>query len=450
MEWLRVQSGHDFSHYKRATVLRRIERRMQVNVVPTVPAYLELLRRDAEETPALLQDMLISVTNFFRDGEAFHALERELALLHAGRPAHEPVRAWVAGCATGEEAYTLAMIGRRIGRDLWVMATDVNETALAAARRGVYSALAVRDVPEFERHWVPQREEGFVVDDALRAMVRFQRHNLVDPPPQAPRGAWDLVVCRNVLIYFAPSAARGLLVRFARVVREGGALIVGASEVVFEPPPGLDLVSSDNRLVLRRPMRPPLSLPQLAPPPAGLSAVPPVHTPASMPAGPPPPLPASATAPIGPSAPPPTDEMVADLSRGHAMFERGDIAAAVEVYDALARGYPSIAEVWLFLGIARYAHGDVEDAATALRASLCLDTALWPATFYLARSYERLGRRADALQQYDQIAVDDLPPFSLQSTSAVINELRAFRHDFRNAAKRLSVERTPSPRRPFR
>jgi uncharacterized protein HemY len=116
------------------------------------------------------------------------------------------------------------------------------------------------------------------------------------------------------------------------------------------------------------------------------------------------------------------------------------------VYEALSRAHPSLAEVWLFLGIARYAHADFEEAATALRASLCLDAALWPAGFYLARAYDRLGRRADALQQYDLIAVDDLQPLQLKSASAVINELLAFRHDFRNAARRLSAERLP-PRR---
>jgi tetratricopeptide (TPR) repeat protein len=105
-----------------------------------------------------------------------------------------------------------------------------------------------------------------------------------------------------------------------------------------------------------------------------------------------------------------------------------------------------VAEVWLFLGIARYAHGEVQEAAEALRASLCLDPALWPASFYLARAYERLGRRADALQQYDSVAVDDLKPFALQSSSAVINELRAFQHDFRAAAKRLSSDRSASSR----
>jgi tetratricopeptide (TPR) repeat protein len=129
------------------------------------------------------------------------------------------------------------------------------------------------------------------------------------------------------------------------------------------------------------------------------------------------------------------------------LFERGEIGAAIPVYAELSRKHPAVAEVWLFLGIARYAHGDMDAAAVALRASLCLDPALWPASFYLARAYERLGRRAAALQQYDLVAVDDLQPFALRSSSAVINELRAFGHDFRNAARRVAADRSMSPRR---
>ena len=378
------------------------------------------------EQRKLIDAITVPHTWFYRDPEQLRVIARLLVAAPAG-----PLSVWVAGCATGEEAYTLAMIGRRIGRELWVLATDVNETALAAARRGVYSALSVRDVPEYERHWVPQREAGFVVDDVLRSAVRFQRHNLVDPPPQPPRGAWDLIVCRNVLIYFAPTAARRLLTRFARAVREGGALVVGASEVVFEPPPGLELVSTDNRLVLRRPAKPP---------PARGEAR----------GTPPAPLPTPDPAAVHEPSPERDDGLTTSLSQGHALFERGEVAAAIEVYDGLVRLHPSVAEVWLFLGIARYTQGDIEDAATALRASLCLDAALWPAGFYLARAYERLGRRADALQQYDLIAVDDLPPFLLQSSAAVINELRAFRHDVRSAARRVSAERSLPVRRPLR
>jgi chemotaxis methyl-accepting protein methylase len=426
---------------------RFVADRMRALGLTMVESYVALAADPLRpEQRKLIDAITVPHTWFYRDPEQLRVIARLLVAAPAG-----PLSVWVAGCATGEEAYTLAMIGRRIGRELGVLATDVNETALAAARRGVYSALSVRDVPDYERHWVPQRDGGFVVDDALRAAVRFQRHNLVDPPPQAPRGAWDLVVCRNVLIYFAPTAASRLLARFARAVREGGALVVGASEVVFEPPPGLELVSTDNRLVLRRPVRPitARSDPR-GTPPAPLPASP-ALPPAPPPAPPPPPPPVLGPEP--PSREPSPAErgdLASALGAGHALFERGEIAAAIEVYDALVRSHPSVAEVWLFLGIARYAHGDIDEAATALRASLCLDATLWPAGFYLARAYERLGRRADALQQYDLIAVDDLPPFLLQSSSAVINELRAFRHDFRSAARRLSAERTPSLRRPFR
>ena len=436
---------------------RFVADRMRALGLTMVESYVSLAADPTRpEQRKLIDAITVPHTWFYRDPEQLRVIAGLLGAAPSG-----PLAVWVAGCATGEEAYTLAMIGRRIGRELWVLATDVNETALAAARRGVYSALSVRDVPEYERHWVPQREQGFVVDDALRSAVRFQRHNLVDPPPQAPRGAWDLVVCRNVLIYFAPTAARRLLTRFARAVREGGALVVGASEVVFEPPPGLELVSSENRLVLRRPTRPPPVRAELRGTPPELRTLAteprsaaPVPAPAPRPIPPNPVLAPQDIAPIPDPADgrPPADgsDLVSALTRGHALFEHGDIAAAIAIYDAIVRAHPSVAEPWLFLGIARYAHGDVEEAATALRASLCLDATLWPAGFYLARAYERLGRRADALQQYDLIAVDDLLPFSLQSTSAVINELRAFRHDFRNAARRLSAERTPPLRRPFR
>ena len=395
----------------RALGLTMVESYVQIAADPTRP-----------EQRKLIDAITVPHTWFYRDPEQLRVIARLMVAAPAG-----PLSVWVAGCATGEEAYTLAMIGRRVGREVMVHATDVNEKALAAARRGVYSALSVRDVPDTERHWVPQRENGFVVDDALRASVRFQRHNLVDPPPQSPRGAWDLVVCRNVLIYFAPGAASRLLARFARSVREGGALVVGASEVVFEPPPGLELMSSDSRLVLRRPVRP--SAPKIA-----ARGTPPTPLPA----------PVEAPAPSKPAPTGPDHDLVAGLSRGHALFERGEIGPAIEVYEALSRAHPSVAEVWLFLGIARYGHGEVEGAAAALRASLCLDSALWPAGFYLGRAYERLGRRADALQQYDLISVDDLPELTLKSTSAVINELRAFRNDFRNAARRLRARRAGS------
>ena len=422
----------------------------------SIESYAALAGSSGPEQQALIDAITVPHTWFYRDPEQLRTIEHLMAAAPPG-----PLAIWVAGCATGEEAYTLAMIARRIERQVSVVATDVNETVLKAAQRGVYSALAVRDVPEDDRRWLAQRDGKFVVDFTLRSGVSFARHNLVDPPPPAPRGAWDLIVCRNVLIYFAPTPASRLLARFARAVREGGWLVVGASEVVFEPPPGLELVSSDSRLVLHRPPRhlatvlprPKLrGMPPTVPPlidPAIGPAIAPTIAPATAAGIPREPVRMSAgdTAARTPVKPVNPDDLVSALGRGHGLFEQGEILAAIEAYDQLARAHPSIAEVWLFLGIAHYAHGNAEAAASALRASLCLDATMWPAGFYLARAYERLGRRADALQQYDLIAVAELPPLTLQSSSAVINELRALRHDVRNAARRLTAERTARARR---
>ena len=377
------------------------------------------------EQRRLIDAITVPHTWFYRDPEQLRIIEKILA-----NAPTRPLTVWIAGCATGEEAYTLAMIGKRVGRQLNVLATDINDSALAAARRATYTALAVRDVPDADRRWLLPQGADFAVDKELSANVTFARHNLVDAPPRAPRGGWDLVVCRNVLIYFAPTPAMRVFERFARAVREGGSVVVGASEVVLQPPAGLELVSSGNRLVLRRPARP-----------AGTS----VPQPAPRPAPPPPPPPDPE--PDAERAAARENDLVAGLARGHALFERGEIGAAVPVYDELSRAYPAVAEVWLFLGIARYAHGAVSEAADALRASLCLDPTLWPAGFYLARAYERLGRRGEALQQYDRVAVDDPQPLALRSSSAVINELRAFQHDFRAAARRLASERAASSRR---
>jgi len=419
--------------------------------------YTALLADPAGAEQRLLIDAItVPHTWFYRDAEQLQTIAGILAEAPPG-----PLAVWIAGCASGEEAYTLAMIGRRIGRELNVLATDINEDALKAAGRGVYSALAIRDVPVAEMRWFSEHEGGFAIDRALCTNVRFVRHNLVDPPPQPPsaRGGWDLVVCRNVLIYFSPGSAARVLERFARSLRDGGSLVVGGSEVVFEPPHGLKLVASGTRLVLRRMS----SLPAAAP--AGFSGLPPRATsvpdlmirrvsPATDPAIPRPSLatdpairiPSPVTDPAIPRDPPPVrdEDLVTALNRGHARFEAGEHIAAIAVFAELARQYPSVAEVWLFLGIARYVSGEAKTAATALRASLCLDPAMWPAGFYLARAYERLGRHADARQQYDLIAVDN--PLVLQSSSALFNELRALRHDFRSAARRATADRSGGAR----
>ncbi|HSW04297.1 chemotaxis protein CheB [Aquabacterium sp.] len=164
-----LATRHDFKHYKRATILRRIERRLQVNALPDLAAYRDYLKQNPDETKLLLQDLLISVTNFFRDREAFEALEREVVpALFQNRRRDEPVRVWVAGCATGEEAYSVAMLlHERAERtadapDFQVFATEIDERAVTLARAGRYSSAIVADVPtadEAARQTIAQLEQ---------------------------------------------------------------------------------------------------------------------------------------------------------------------------------------------------------------------------------------------------------------------------------------------------
>ncbi len=463
-----------------AALDRFVAERMAALSMRRLDEYITLASDPAgAEQRRLIDAITVQHTWFYRDAEQLQTIAKILGSAPPG-----PLAIWVAGCATGEEAYTLAIIGRRIHREVKIIATDVNDTALATARRGIYAPAALRDVPDVERRWFHQRDNFYAVDRTIQEAVTFTRHNLVEVPPAPPpgtKGGWDLIVCRNVLIYFAPAAADRLLERFARAIKDGGSLVVGASEVVFEPPPGLELISSDRRLVLRRPAR---GMAPVAPPPAnhvsplrpfgraitesrpitenklaGTIAAPRTITEHRAPPPPPPAdpqrLPETRTiterVPIvlpDASKPLPGEaELVSGLNRGHAAFARGDVVGSIRMYEDLSDKFTDVAEPHLFLGIARYTHGETVGAAKALRAALCLDTKLWPAIFYLARCYERLGQRLEALQQYDLIAVDDLQPLALRSESPVINELRALSHDVRSAARRVSADRGVSLRR---
>lgn len=239
MALLRMRTGHDFRHYKRATVLRRIERRLQVCGVPDLNAYCTYLRTYHRETAALLQDMLISVTNFFRDREAFETLEREvLPALFKDRAPGEAVRAWVAGCATGEEAYSVSMLLREAASasgsaaaapmPIQVFATDIDERALALARAGLYPLSIATDVAptRLAQHFT-REDNGYRVSKAVREPVLFAMHNVLRDPPFS---RLDLICCRNLLIYVGRKAQASILEMFRFALRPGGYLFLGTSE----------------------------------------------------------------------------------------------------------------------------------------------------------------------------------------------------------------------------
>nr|WP_315591882.1 CheR family methyltransferase [uncultured Cupriavidus sp.] len=232
---LRTRTAHDFRQYKRATVLRRIERRMQVNGLAELHEYRDFLHGHPDETPQLLQDMLISVTNFFRDKDAFDALRIEIIpQLLAHRAEGEPIRVWSAGCATGEEAYSVAMLLQEASSDsaegvpFQVFATDIDERAIALARTGLYPESILTDVdPVRARQFLTKDAAHYRVKKELREHVLFALHNVLRDPPFS---RLDLICCRNLLIYLDREAQLDILRTFHFALRPGGYLLLGSSE----------------------------------------------------------------------------------------------------------------------------------------------------------------------------------------------------------------------------
>jgi len=228
-------TGHDFRHYKRATVLRRIERRLQVRGVHSLPEYGEVLDADPGEYKALLEDMLIGVTNFFRDREAFEALERDVIPdLFKDKGPGDEVRAWVAACASGEEAYSLAiMLTEQAALNdaappFQVFASDIDEHAINTARAGIYPGAIITDVaPARLRQYFTKENERYRIRKAVRDRVLFASHNLLRDPPFS---RLDLVTCRNLLIYLNRDVQSKVLQMFHFALKPGGYLFLGSSE----------------------------------------------------------------------------------------------------------------------------------------------------------------------------------------------------------------------------
>ena len=238
---VRVRTGHDFSKYKRPTVLRRIARRMQVSRTDNLEQYYDLLRDNVDEAQALLGDLLISVTTFFRDREAFEALTVQvIPHLFTEKQAGDTIRAWVPGCATGEEAYSIAMLlleeaSRRDTRSaIQVFGSDLDVRALAIAREGRFPAAIVADVSEDRlRRFFTREGDHFRVRRELRDIVLFASHSLLKDPPFS---RMDLISCRNLLIYLDRELQQQACTTLHYAMVPGGFLLVGASETADNPP----------------------------------------------------------------------------------------------------------------------------------------------------------------------------------------------------------------------
>ncbi len=236
---LRTQTGHDFSLYKKSTVYRRIERRMGLHQIDRIAAYVRFLQENPQETELLFKELLIGVTSFFRDPEIWEQLKgKVIPELLTAHPTGGIFRAWITGCSTGEEAYSLAIIFKETLEEvkpagnfsLQIFATDLDKDAIDKARAGIYPANIAADVsPARLRRFFVQEEPGLRVGKEIREMVIFASQNLIMDPPFTKL---DFLVCRNLLIYLTPELQKKILPLFHYSLNPGGILFLGSAETI--------------------------------------------------------------------------------------------------------------------------------------------------------------------------------------------------------------------------
>jgi len=258
---IRVRTGHDFSNYKQATLVRRIARHLQIYELEDIPSYIKLLRERPEDMQSLIKNILINVTNFFRDPDAFNALEKEIIpRLFAGKTGKDSVRVWCAGCASGEEAYSLGILlceyASRLTDPpkLQIFATDVDEDAIAEAREHRYPETIEADVsPERLRHFFVKADGYYRVRKNLREIILFAPHNILRDPPFS---RLDLVTCRNVLIYLNRETQDRVLQIFHFGLKPDGYLFLGNSESAESQTNIFTPFDKKQRIYMRRSTQP--------------------------------------------------------------------------------------------------------------------------------------------------------------------------------------------------
>ena len=236
---LKKASGIDFTNYKRTTVMRRIERRMVITHRVSLSDYVKMLGENLEEGNILAKEILIGVTNFFRDAAFFEKLKYHVIYDIVERAdINEPIRVWSAGCSTGEEAYSIAILFREvleemnIQRDVKIFATDVDVKAIEQAGKGVFTESILEDVSgERLAKYFTKKNDQYVISKEIRRMIIFAPHNMLSDPPF---GKLDLISCRNVMIYFQPVLQKSLFSIFHSALKSGGYLFLGKSETAGE------------------------------------------------------------------------------------------------------------------------------------------------------------------------------------------------------------------------
>lgn len=236
---LKNASGIDFTYYKRSTILRRIERRMLVTHCSSLTEFARVLGNSSEEVNILIKEILIGVTNFFRDAPFFEKLKYNAIYKIVERTKeNEPIRVWSAGCSTGEEAYSIAILFQevmdelQVKRDVKIFATDVDSRAIEQAGKGIFSENIIDDITpdRLSRFFIKQNNQ-YMIAKYIRRMIVFAPHNMFSDPPF---GKLDMISCRNVMIYFQPVLRRGLFAIFHSALKNNGFLFLGKSETASE------------------------------------------------------------------------------------------------------------------------------------------------------------------------------------------------------------------------
>ena len=232
---LRTQTGHDFSLYKNNTIYRRVEKRMDINQIKNISDYVQFLQNNPREIESLFKELLIGVTNFFRDHESFDSLKRILLELLKKKPNNSQIRIWVPGCSTGEEAYSIAIILRECMEDIkqtfnvQIFATDIDNEAIEKARYGVFTGIAMDVGKERLNRYFTKDEDIYHIRKEIREMLIFAQQSLIKDPPFTKL---DLISCRNLLIYMGPELQKKIIALFHFSLLKGGILFLGSSETI--------------------------------------------------------------------------------------------------------------------------------------------------------------------------------------------------------------------------
>jgi chemotaxis protein methyltransferase CheR len=374
--------------------------------LPWLGAMLNL-STDAPAWAALLGQAANRQTSFFRDPDQLEALGRTLAA--RARALGRPLRLWSAACATGEEAWSLAMVCVERGLDAELVASDLMASHLEQAREGQYTAWSLRNVNAAlrERHLVPSGPLH-VVGEPLRQRVQFVQHNLLEPPTGPVRGPWDLILCCNVLIYFQRAQADAALKRLARELAPGGLLVLSAAESMPTIPQGLVAEARHGQVWYVRaedeaPAQAPL--PEWTPSPAEAE-------------------------PLSEPQPRPTEPLtrgplVEALAHGHRLLAAHDFAGARAAYEEAHTLAPDQAEPLLFLGLLWRKAADWAAARTALEQALFLAPRWWVASYLLQGVYVRLGDAAGAQRERERTRhlLETHEPVELVSPEGLVQAL---------------------------